>query len=153
MVRKGRCFSYSYIAEAEYCLRAQNARIGVAQAQRFPSISLTGALGLASNDLTSLSDAGAWSVGGGLFGPLFDWGKRKNRTEVERQRTRQALLTYENTVLLAFRDVEDALVDIVTLTIQLESVERKLRAASSAAAHSAERYDKGVASYLEVLDS
>jgi multidrug efflux system outer membrane protein len=141
------------VAAADAQLHAQTARIGVAQAQRFPSISLTGVLGLASNDLTSLSDSGTWSVGGGLFGPLLDWGKARQRTEVERARALQALAAYENTVLLAFRDVEDALVDVVSLQAQLASVQRKLAAAESAARLSRERYDKGVSSYLEVLDS
>jgi multidrug efflux system outer membrane protein len=141
------------VALAEAQLHAQTARIGVAQAQRFPSISLTGALGFASNDLTSLSDSGAWSIGGGLFGPLLDWGKARQRTEVERARMRQALASYESSVLLAFRDVEDALVDIVSLRAQVESVQRKLTAAQTAAHLSRERYDKGVSSYLEVLDS
>jgi multidrug efflux system outer membrane protein len=141
------------ILEAEFRLRAQTARIGVAQAQRFPSISLTGVLGLASNDLTSFSDSGAWSIGGGLFGPLLDFGKAKSNVEVERERMKQSVYNYENTVLLAFRDVEDALVDIATYDLQMEAVERKLVAARSAARLSSERYDKGAASYLEVLDS
>lgn len=141
------------IVQAEYQLRAQTARVGVAQAARLPSISLTGILGLASDDLTSFADSGAWSVGGGLLGPLIDFGQAKNRVEVERERTKQALYHFENTVLFAFRDVEDALVEVETSGRELEAAERKFAAAYSAANLSRERYDKGVASYLEVLDS
>ena len=65
----------------------------------------------------------------------------------------QALLQYENTVLEAFREVEDALIGVQTYREQMETVERKLKAARNAARLSAERYDKGVTSYLEVLDT
>jgi len=142
------------IAEAEYFLKAQNARIGVATSQLLPAISLTGTLGIASDELKTMTtgDAG-WSVGVNLAGPLFEFGKNLRRINVEKERTRQAQLFYENTVLFAFKEVEDALVDIYTYKNQLSSVERQYKAAENAAKLSRERYDKGVASYLEVLDS
>jgi multidrug efflux system outer membrane protein len=121
---------------------------------RLPSISLTGILGVASDDLSTLTEGGAaWSIGGSLFGPLFNFGKNARRVEVEEERTKQALYSYENTVLLAFREVEDALVEIQTYRKQITAVERKLKAAQNAAFLSNERYDKGVTSYLEVLDT
>ena len=105
------------IKEAEHYLVAQNARIGMAQAMRFPSISLTGLLGVASGDLSTIAsqDAGIWAVSGGLLGPVFEFGKNKRRVEIEKNRTDQALLVYEQTFLVALREVEDALVDIATL--------------------------------------
>jgi multidrug efflux system outer membrane protein len=133
---------------------AQNARIGVAEARRWPSISLTGVLGLASDDLDELTDGNAaWSIGGNLAGPLFNFDKNVRRVEIEEERARQALLFYEDTVLFAFREVEDALIEIRTYRDQLASVERKLTAARNAASLSRLRYDKGVVSYLEVLDT
>lgn len=142
------------IAEAMYLLQAQTARIGVAQALRFPSITLTGLFGVASAELSSIStDGGIWSVGGGLFGPLFDFKKNIQRVEIEKERTQQALYRYENSVLFAFREVSDALNDIQTYKEQISAVERKLKAAENAAALSKMRYDKGVTSYLEVLDT
>jgi multidrug efflux system outer membrane protein len=142
------------IVQARYLLQAQNARIGVAQALRLPAISLTGILGVASDDLSTLtSGGGAWSVGGSLVGPLFNFGKNARRVDIEEERTLQALYRYENTVLLAFREVEDTLVEIQTYREQMEATERKLKAARSAAFLSKERYDKGVTSYLEVLDT
>ena len=142
------------IAEAMYLLEAQTARIGVAQALRFPSITLTGLFGVASAELSSIStDGGIWSVGGGLFGPLFDFKKSLSRVEIEKERTQQALYLYENRVLLAFREVSDALNDIQTYKEQISTVERKLKAAENAARLSKMRYDKGVTSYLEVLDT
>jgi len=142
------------IAEAMYLLQAQTAKIGVAQALRFPSITLTGLFGVASAELSSIStDGDIWSVGGGLFGPLFDFKKNLQRVEIEKERTKQALYRYENRVLFAFRDVADALNDIQTYKKQISTVERKFKAAKNAAALSKMRYDKGVTSYLEVLET
>ncbi|MFO7553881.1 MAG: efflux transporter outer membrane subunit [Desulfobacterales bacterium] len=142
------------VAEAMYLLEAQTARIGVAEALRFPSITLTGLFGAASSELSSVStDGDIWSVGGSLFGPLFDFNKSRRRVEIEKERTRQALYQYENRVLFAFREVADALNDIQTYKEQISAVERKFIAAENAAALSKMRYDKGVTSYLEVLDT
>ncbi len=142
------------ILRAEELLHAQNAQIGVAVAQRFPAISLTGLLGVASNDISNLTAGGAaWSVGGSLLGPLFEFGKNKRRVEVERYRTEQALYEYELTVITAFKEVEDALVSISTLKEELQYRQDHVNAALSARNLSKERYDKGVTSFLELLES
>jgi multidrug efflux system outer membrane protein len=142
------------IAEAMYLLQAQTARIGVAQALRFPSISLTGLFGVASSEISSIStDGTVWSVGGSLLGPIFDFKKNRQAVEIEKERTQQALYRYENRVLFAFREVSDALNDIQTYKTQISTVERKLKAAENADRLSKMRYDKGVTSYLEVLDT
>lgn len=135
-------------------LHAQNERVGVAVAQRFPAISLTAGLGLASSELSSITNQGGiWTASAGLLGPLFDYDKSKRRVEIEEERTRQALLSYENMVLTAFAEVEDALIEVDTYRRELETNTRKVAAAQNAADLSFERYDKGVSSYLEVLDS
>lgn len=142
------------IAEAMYLLQAQTARIGVAQALRVPSITLTGLFGVASSELSSIStDGTVWSAGGSLLGPIFDFKKSRQRVEIEKERTQQALYRYENRVLFAFREVSDALNDIQTYKKQISTVERKYKAAENAAFLSKMRYDKGVTSYLEVLDT
>ncbi|MCK4559790.1 MAG: efflux transporter outer membrane subunit [Calditrichia bacterium] len=142
------------IAQAEYLLKAQNARIGVATAMLYPAINLTGLLGVASSDLSSMSTGDpAWSLSAGLFGPLFNFNKNTLRVEIEEEKTKQALYTYENTILLAFREVEDALIEVETYKEQLASVDRKYKAAKNADRLSKERYDKGVTSYLEVLET
>ena len=142
------------IAEAMYLLKAQTAKIGVAEALRFPSISLTGLFGAASSELSSISSDGTvWSVGGSLLGPIFDFDKSVQRVQIEKERTRQALYRYENSVLFAFREVSDALNEIQAYKKQIYSVERKFKAAKNAAALSKMRYDKGVTSYLEVLET
>jgi len=142
------------VAEAMHALQAQTAQIGVAQALRLPAINLTGLAGVATSEVSSLqSDGGVWSVGGSLLGPIYDFGKNRSRVDIEEARTRQALLRYENTVLTAFREVDDALVNIETLKRQTEAIQRRLKAAANANFLSKERYDKGVTSYLEVLES
>ncbi len=142
------------IAQAEYLLKAQNARIGVATAMLYPAISLTGLLGVASSDLSSMSTGDpAWSLSAGLFGPLFNFNKNTLRVEIEEEKTKQALYTYENSILLAFREVENALIEVETYKRQLASVERKYAAAKNADRLSKIRYDKGVTSYLEVLET
>ena len=142
------------IIQAEYLLMAQNARIGVAQAMRFPAINLTGILGVASDDLKTLSTGNpAWSLSGSRFGPIFNFNKNILRVEIEEARTRQALLQYENTVLIAFLEVEDALIEVKTYSDQIKAVTNKYKAAKNANTLSQNRYDKGVTSYLEVLDT
>jgi multidrug efflux system outer membrane protein len=142
------------IAQAKFLLKAQTEAIGVAEALRLPAISLTGTLGVASTDLGSITtEGGVWSVGGQLLGPVIDFGKNKRRVEIETQKARQALFQYENTVLTAFREVEDALAEIATYRSELAAIERQQKAAQNANMLSKERYDKGVSSYLEVLDT
>jgi outer membrane protein TolC len=67
-----------------------------------------------------------------LLGPIIDFGKNKRRVEIEEQKTQQALYSYENTVLTAFREVEDARVEIDTCQQELTAIERQQAAAKSA---------------------
>jgi multidrug efflux system outer membrane protein len=143
------------VRQASQQLAAQTARIGVAEALRFPSLSLTGSLGLASVELDDFvsSSNKVWGVSADLFGPIFDAGRGKSRVEAERARTEQLLNNYELTVLRAFQEVEDSLIDIRTYHEEALARERQVKAANSAATLSRARYDGGVTSYLEVLES
>ena len=106
-------------------LKAQSEQNGIAEALRWPSISLTGVLGVANTELGSTTiDGGTWSVGGRLLGPIFDFGKNKNRVVIQEQITQQFLLEFEKSVLTAFLEVEDALVDITTYRQELVAVGR-----------------------------
>ncbi len=142
------------IVQAEYVLKAQTELIGVTEALRIPAISLTGSAGYASSELASVTTDGfAWSIGASLFGPLYNFDKNKLRVEIQKERTKQALYQYENTILLAFRDVSDALTEIQTYKKQISSVGKKLAASQNANTLGKLRYDKGVSSYLEVLET
>jgi multidrug efflux system outer membrane protein len=141
------------VAAAESTLVASNARIGVAEAQRFPLIALTASAGAATTDLSEVTHGGAgtWSLAGSLLQPLFNFGKNKRRVEVARAQTEQALYQYEASVQQAFREVEDALAAVRTSRDRLEALDRQVVAAREALRLSQARYDQGVTSYLEVL--
>ena len=139
-------------AEANYA--SQNALIGAAQAMRWPSLNITGLLGAATSDLSSLTTGGlAWSVAGSITGPIFQFGKNKRRVEINRYNTEIALRTYERVSLQAFKEVEDALITISTLNEELVAQKARNDAAINAEFLSWARYDKGQTSYLEVLES
>ena len=138
------------MAEANW--HAQTANIGVAEALRWPSFSLTG-LGGASVDLLTFNTVGlTWSAGANLFGPLFQFGKNKKRVELARQAAETALLDYESTAIRAFKDVEDALVNIRSFKDELKAQESRVMTAISSEELSYVRYGEGTTTYLEVLE-
>jgi len=142
------------VRAAEQALAAQTARIGVAEALRFPSLQLTANAGYASVGLSSLTDGSSiWTIGANVFAPLFNAGQNKQRVEIEIARTRQLLHQYELTILQALREVEDALVSVRTLRDESAARKIQVRAARSAAYLSRARYFGGVTSYLEVLET
>lgn len=141
------------VLAAEQELIAQNARVGAAQANRLPSISLSGLLGTAGGSLSDLGTAEAWNLGGSLLGPLFFFNRFKRLADIEKSRREQAQLAYERTVLNALRETEDALVAIQTLKEELIARQAHVRAALNAQKLSQARYIEGATSYLEFLES
>ena len=143
------------LVQAEQLFYAETARIGVMQAMRFPSFSITAAAGVASSDLSSLlsTDALMYSVGGSILGPIFNWGKNKRRVDIQKEIASQALYRYEQSILNAFREVDDALIDVNTYGREVSSRERQRAAAINAAKLSRARYDGGQTAYLEVLET
>jgi multidrug efflux system outer membrane protein len=141
------------IIASEFALQAQFEQIGVAEANRFPTISLTGALGFASPQLSSLlTNKGFVANGfGSLVGPLFNFGQNKQLVEVQRRQTEVVYYQYQQTTLNAFADVDNALASYRNL--DEEHAERKLQveAAAKALVLSQARYDNGYTSYLEVI--
>lgn len=143
------------LVAAEERLRAETARIGVAEALRYPAVSLFGSLGLDSDDASDFtsSDAKTWSIGANLFAPIFNSGKLKAQAEGQRARTEQAMLNYEATLQTALREVDDTLAAIRSYRAEHAARNRQTLAARNAARLSRARYDGGVVDYLEVLDS
>jgi len=92
-------------------------------------------------------------LGINLFGPIFEFYKNIRRVEIEEAKTKEVLHFYENTVLTAFREVDDALIEINTYRNQMVAVGRKEKADRNAHRLAKLRYDKGVSSYLEVLET
>jgi len=141
------------IVASEYALQAQFARIGVAQANRFPTISLTGALGFASPQLSTLLTSNGFVANGfgSLVGPLFNWGQNKKLVEVEKRRTEQLYYQYQQTALNAFSDVDNALAAYRNLNEEDSARKIQVGAATKALMLSQARYDNGYTSYLEVI--
>lgn len=143
------------IMEAEQALIAANARIGVARAAWFPSLSLTGALGTASSDIGSLFTPGSyvWSAGGQLLAPLLTFGKIAGEVRQAEAQQQQALYRYQQTVLTAFREVEDALIKTAKGKEQLEALMRQVRSLEEYARIARLQFEAGTSSYLQVLDA
>lgn len=142
------------VLQSAQIYHAQIAYVGVAQAQRFPSISLTGLVGIGSDDLSSLMANGlGWGAAANLAAPLFEWGKNKKRVEMQREVAKQSLYSYEYTVLNAFLEVDNSLIEISTLKDELIANNEMVVAASNASHLSRERYYQGVTSYLEVIEN
>jgi hypothetical protein len=100
---------------------------------KLPSLSLTADAGVKSEELTAVTlTTGLFNLGANLFGPLFNAGRNQQRVEIERARTEQLLNSYEQTILNAFREVEDALVAAQTYRDEYEARQRQVDAAQEA---------------------
>jgi multidrug efflux system outer membrane protein len=141
------------VVEAEQLLVGANADIGAAKALFFPTISLTGLLGVVSGDLSNVlkSDATVWSLGAGLFQPLFQAGRIKRNYEATLARNEQAISQYRKAALNAYREVADSLVTIQKLAVVKVENEKGVEALRDASKLSRSRYDNGLSNYLEIL--
>lgn len=141
------------IREAERRLEAQFNYIGVAKANLYPSLSLTGLLGFASPQLSSLLGSGGFVANGfaGIVGPIFEFNRNKRRIRVEEYRTRQLAAQYEQTVLNAFADVDNALAQYRTYDQEHQIRHVQVMAAQKALQLVQARYDYGYSSYYEVV--
>jgi len=141
------------VRQAEYYLEAETERIGVTQAMRFPSVSLTGFLGLASADLSSLlsGDAFIANAAAGIMGPIFNFGANKRRVEIQQKQAELAANNYYLTWISALGEVESALVSIETYAGEYDARKKQAESASRWLMLSQERYKSGYTDYLEVL--
>jgi multidrug efflux system outer membrane protein len=143
------------VVAAEHRLKAANANIGAARAAFFPTITLTGFAGTASLQLSSLfeSGTGAWLFAPQLVMPIFDAGRRQANFDLAEVRRDAAVAEYERTVQAAFRDVADALSAQYWLSEQLTIQRRAVAEQTERARLVTLRFDRGLASSLEVLDA
>lgn len=141
------------ILQAEQNLVAANAQIGVARAAYFPQITLTGSGGYQSTALTNLftGPAGLWSLFAGVSQPIFEGGRLKSNVRFTEAQQQQFLLTYEQTVQGAFRDVSNALVAYQKNREFRIQQEHLVEAAQDATRLSEVRFKAGTTDYLEVL--
>lgn len=144
------------IRQAEYELLSRNADIGAARAAFFPSITLTGTYGFASQDLGQLfasGASGAWAFLPQITLPIFQGGRNKANLDLAKIRKEKAVINYERAIQVAFREVSDELAARETLDEQLKAQRRLVGAAQKVYDVSQARYKSGIDSFLSVLDS
>lgn len=143
------------IQQAEHALIAANARIGVARAAFFPQIRLTGFYGAQSVAFSDLFTAPArvWRFGPEITLPMFNAGRLRSDLEVTDAQQEQALITYEQTIQQAFREVEDALIAYHKAREVRSEQEVHVKVSRDALQLARFEYLNGVATYLDVLES
>jgi multidrug efflux system outer membrane protein len=143
------------IRQAEQALVAANAQIGVARAEYFPRIALTGLLGLDSRELSDLLTAPARTASIGAFAaaPLFNAGRTRAGVRLSESVARELVVTYERSIYNALREVSDALAGYRKTGEQRAQQEQLVAALRDATRLSTDRYRGGLDSYLQVLDA
>lgn len=143
------------VIEAYYNVQQAAAQAGAARSARFPSISLTAKGGVASTSIKGLTAANpwAWDALGSLTEPIFAFGRLRRNEQIAVERYNQAALDYEQTVLTAFSDVENALVAISTYRRQAERYNELVMANDRIATMTQALYRSGLGDYLDVIDA
>lgn len=143
------------VLAAEHRLIAANANIGAARAAFFPTITLTGGYGSLSTELKHLLGAGNkfWYYSPNISVPIFDWGRNLSDLGLAKALKKEAVVEYEHTIQVAFREVADALTDRTWLEEQVEVQKQTLDAQTERARLAWIRYEYGASPYLEFLDA
>ena len=142
------------IRKTEQSLIAANANVGVAKANFFPTISLTGLFGGISPQLSELTGSGkAWSLAGNLAGPLFTGGRLKNEYRASMAQRDQAQIAFEKNVTQAFGEVSVALSAHQELAKAYQEQRNSVEAYRESVRLSLIRYDSGFASYLDIINA
>ena len=143
------------VRQAEQNMIAANAKIGVAKAALFPTISLTASYGGESADLSDVlkSAARIWTGGLALNLPIFDSGRLDARVDQATAQQKQALASYQGAIQTAFKEVNDALVTVRQSTEREAALQSSEEAAKKAMEIAQNRYQSGYSAYIDVLDS
>ncbi|MEO5714417.1 MAG: efflux transporter outer membrane subunit [Luteolibacter sp.] len=143
------------VAEAERKLAAANARIGVAKAAFFPSLSLTGSGGVVSGEMGDLfkMDSRAWSIGPSVSLPIFAGGRNQANLKRSEAAYEESVALYRQRILVAFGEVESSLSGIRFLADQADSQNSAVANSTRAAELADTRYRTGIVGHLEVLDA
>ena len=141
------------ILQAEQQLIAANARIGVARAQFFPQLSISGSGGVGGDSLSSIFDPDSKLIYGigSLTQPIFQGGKLRGQLQLSQHEKEEMVLNYQKTIAGAFRDVSNALIAVNKQHAAREQQEKLVAAARDATQLARTRYQGGATSYLEVL--
>ena len=143
------------VRAAERRLAAETARVGVAEAARYPAFKLSGSIGLEALTLGALGNSGAAtsSLFAGITAPVFNAGRLRAQVEIRDAVREQAVVAYEQAVLLALQEVENALVALARNRERTEALANAAGAARNAAALARQRYGAGLIDFQSVLDS
>lgn len=143
------------VRAAERKLAAETARVGVAEAARYPSFKLSGSIGLEALTLGGLAGASALksSLLGGIAAPVFDAGKLRSQVAIQDAVREQAQVAYEQSVLTALQEVENALVALSRNQERQQALTSASKAALSAAEMARQRYSAGLIDFQSVVDT
>ena len=143
------------LAAADQAYRAAVAQIGVAEALRLPSLTLTGSGGVLSGELGNLleGNSGAYSIGPRLAGPIFDAGRGKARTDAAKAQAGEALANHERAAKQAFREAADSINNHVKTGQIAKELGNLVESNRKVATVANDRFQGGASSYLEVLDA
>lgn len=143
------------IRQAEQQLIAANAQIGVAKAAFYPSIALTGLLGVSSTDLSDLFEGPSrtWQFAGALAQPIFTGGALTGQLQVAEAVQKQAVLNYQQVIQTAFAEVDNSLVSVAKLREQLKDQAAQVQALQRYLDLATLRYKNGYTDYLTVVDA
>jgi NodT family efflux transporter outer membrane factor (OMF) lipoprotein len=141
------------VRSAERSLAAATARIGVARAQLFPALNLTGNIGTSALSIGSLGDLITGSLFAGLTQTIFDGGRLRSQVRSQRAAAEAAFATYRQTMLLGLEDVENALVALESAKARRRELTTALDAANNAAVYARSQYRAGLTDFQTLLDS
>ena len=144
------------VIAAEFSAMAQANRVGVAEAELYPAFSLVGNIGLQTTSRSSgvtLGNSYFYQAGPSVSWPIFNYGRIKSAVRVQDAKLQQSLVTYQNTVLEAAREVEDALTGSLRAQEAAASAEKAVAAAQQSVKLSMVQYQEGAVDYQRVLDS
>jgi NodT family efflux transporter outer membrane factor (OMF) lipoprotein len=142
------------IMQAERQLAAATADVGAATAELYPKINLTGFLGIQNTKLSDFTPVGkSWALAGGLNTPIFNWGRIQANIDRSNAAKEEAYLAYQQSILTAFKEVEDALVAYQQEQIRRAALQQSVEANALAVKLSEERYLRGLTAFLNVLES
>jgi NodT family efflux transporter outer membrane factor (OMF) lipoprotein len=141
------------IRAAAHQVAAQSAQIGIAEADFYPSIALLGSIGVSGNSLGVSPDTGALTVGPAFVWNVFDYGRIGNNVRVQDARLQQLIEQYQETVLQAAREVDDAAISVAKTAEQKQVLDESVVAAKRALELANSRYREGYADFQRVLDA
>ncbi len=143
------------VRAAERTLAAETARVGVAEAARYPAFNLSGSIGLEALQLGALGNSGAAasSLLAAITAPIFDAGRLRAQVDTQDAVREQAQIAYEQAVLTALQEVENALVALVRSQERVEALVTATDSARVAAELARQRYSAGLVDFQSVLDT